>query len=205
MKQLSMICLLAASLSGIATPALMASNLVMNGGFETMNPNNSLLPADWGFTPASSGSDFWVSTWYPHSGTNAANFAGQSLDSIQQTVATNAGQSYLLSFFLDVDSAGAANDFRAYWDGTVVSDLSSSNVVEGAYKEYSAVVLGTGSDVLQFKGYDASLVGHADHLDDVSLTASAATAPEPASLWLLAVALLGFLPWRRLASRRSLQ
>ena len=75
-----------------------AAELVQNGGFETGNFNV------WTVTPASSGSLLAVngSLRYPHTGTYAASFGavGTQDDSISQTLATVAGQSYTFSFWL---------------------------------------------------------------------------------------------------------
>ena len=201
MKKFSMFCLMTFCLGAGTVPSLKADNLVINGGFETLD-STGLLPTNWTFTPASTGSDFWVSNWYPHSGNNAANFAGLNFDSISQTISTTPGQWYRLSFLLDVDAGSANNDFRAYWNGNLVQEIMSPPTAQGVYTEYSAVVKGTGSDLLQFQGYDATSVGHADHLDDVSLAATVSEAPEPASLWLSVLALLGLCVWRGAGSLR---
>ena len=195
MKKFSMFCLMTFCLGAGTVPSLKADNLVINGGFETLD-STGLLPTNWTFTPASTGSDFWVSNWYPHSGNNAANFAGLNFDSISQTISTKPGQLYLLSFMLDVDSGSAKNDFRAYWDGSLVQEISAPPTLQGVYTGYSVVVKGTGSDSLLFQGYDATSVGHANHLDDVSLTTMASNVPEPASLWLSVVALFGLCIWK---------
>jgi hypothetical protein len=203
MKMFSTVSTIAFCLGCLLSPAAKGDNLVTNGGFET---TSGLLPADWLFTPAASGTDFWVSNWHPYSGNNAANFAGTNFDAIQQTVSTKAGQSYLLTFMLDVDADGGANDFRALWDGNVVQDISSGSVTEGVYTEYSAVVTGTGSDVLELMAYDAAPIGHADHLDDISLCSitpeQSTVTPEPAPLWLSAIALIGLFVFRQVALRR---
>ena len=70
--------------------------LVKNGGFEKGTFS------DWTTVAASSGSDFYVTSFYPHSDTYNALFAagGQYDDSIKQPLATVPGQSYKIDFWL---------------------------------------------------------------------------------------------------------
>ena len=92
-----------------------AAELVQNGGFETSTFSS------WTATPASSGSIFGVSTTNPHTGIYAAYFGatGTQDDSISQTLATVAGQSYTFSFWLAHPYANSTpNDFTVSWNGT---------------------------------------------------------------------------------------
>src|SRR5215469_8815471 len=95
-----------------------AGNLVKNCGFETGDFSG------WTATAATSNSNFFVSTFAPHSGNFQAVFAasGPTDDSISQVLSTTAGRSFDLSFFLQVVNGAPAGeaDFSASWDGKKV-------------------------------------------------------------------------------------
>src|SRR5260370_38923994 len=135
---------------------LKADNLVQTPGFESIDSSSGFdLPAAWSMVNAASGSDFWVSAWDPHSGIDAMHFGGTtplSYDSIEQTLTTTPGQTYALSFWLDIDSGGvSSNDFQAYWNGGLIQDVQSGSATVGNYVEYFGSVTGTGSDLLNFQ------------------------------------------------------
>jgi len=159
-----------------------SSNLVLNCGFETGTF------AHWTTTPAASGSDFGiVSGVEANSGSYAAAFGavGSLDDSISQTLTTSAGGTYTVSFYLTNSSSpstGQAN-FYAYWDGTQIFSASGSAF---PYTQFSFTETGVGSDTLTFAGLQ---VPAWYYLDDVVVTS--ASVPEPNTLSLLAVGLLG--------------
>ena len=90
---------------------------------------------------------------------------------LSQTIATTAGQTYTLSFWLNMQD-GSANNFSALWDGQAV--LSLTNVVNSSgYTEYTYVVTATSStSTLEF-----SAAGSPWFVDNVSLTATVPTPP----------------------------
>ena len=100
----------------IVVTASFASELVVNGGFETGNFTG------WTTLPALSGSDFYVTSFYPHSDTYNALFAagGQYDDSIMQSLPTVPGQSYKIEFWLAHPYSDSSNDFTASWDGSPI-------------------------------------------------------------------------------------
>ncbi len=163
----------------IAFTALLSSpsraNYVVNGGFETGNFSG------WTTVPASSGSDFGVSTTDPRSGSYAAYFGGTSAgnyDGIYQNLATGAG-TFDLDFWL-ANNGGGSNDFQVYWGGSLV--LNISNASSFGYTEYTFDLSTTSSSTqLLFQGYQ---VPSFFRLDDVSVT-YLASVPEPSSLVLL--------------------
>lgn len=167
------------SLAGLAK----ADTLVVNGGFETGDFSG------WTTYPAPDfASYFGVDNSNPHSGTYAAYFGASPLafDGIGQTLQTVANQQYMISFWLDIDSEGdPSNNFQALWNGIVVADITSQTANEGNYMQYTASVIGTGSDSLRLQGFNGASF---DYLDDVSV---AVATPEPASLLLSGLALLG--------------
>jgi hypothetical protein len=94
---------------------------------------------------------------------------------ISQTVATTAGQTYTLSFWLQNEASGP-NDFSAIWNGQTL--LSLTNQAAFGYTEHTYTVTATSSStVLEFSArQDPS---HWD-LDNISLTATGtASAPLP--------------------------
>ena len=101
-----------------------AAELVQNGGFETGNFSS------WTVTPASVGSLIAVNTVDPHTGSYAAAFGAVSTqdDTIAQTLATVAGQSYSISFWLAHPYNTTANDFHVFWGGSqIVSTNGAAN------------------------------------------------------------------------------
>ena len=61
---------------------------------------------------------------------------------LSQTIATTAGKTYTLSFWLQNEAAGA-NDFKATWNGQTL--LSLTNAAQSGYKQYTYSVTATGS------------------------------------------------------------
>jgi len=171
----------------VAGTALQADNLVLNGGFETGDFT------DWTISNASNGSLLTVTPFVSHSGQYSAAFGATEweFDAIRQSLSTAAGKTYVLSYWVNADTQGQpSNDFQAYWNGALLQDLHSLDRGDGTFAEYSASVTGTGTDVLEFVGYNAA---SNDYLDDVSVAtapSAPASAPEPASVALLATALL---------------
>ena len=67
---------------------------------------------------------------------------------LSQTIATTAGKTYTLSFWLQNDAPGA-NDFKALWNGQTL--LSFTNAANFGYKQYTYTVTATtSSSTLQF-------------------------------------------------------
>ena len=108
-----------------------------------------------------------------------------SVGTISQTIATVAGQTYNISFWLRADGR-TPNLFSADWDGSSLTSIA--NTAGFAYTEFNFSRLATsGSTVLSFGfQHDPAFF----RLDNVSVTAATAAVPEP-STW--AMMLLGFL------------
>jgi len=186
---------------GAAAPAGAAPiNLVTNGGFEA-GPVGSSTPIGWTFTPASDGGSFAgvnFSGEGPHSGNNYYSYGavGNAFDSISQAIPTTGpAQKYTISYWVSLGfSAGPPDEFRALWNGTVLSDLKPAIFDSFGYTEFTFTVFGSAgaTTTLTFQG-----INNPDwfNLDDVSVIA----VPEPASLTLFGIGAAGLLGygWRK--------
>jgi hypothetical protein len=165
------------------------ASLIVNGGFETGDFT--------GWTKGAVSYPQSIVTVPVNSGTYAAQIAGYSYgpDTLSQTVATTAGQTYTLSFARYQALRGSEPSLTVTWDGKTV--FSEPNPVVGnVYQTFSVNVVGTGSDLLVFTSVND--LGYT-YLDDVSLNPASAT-PEPSTLVLVGMAgvsLAGCGLWRR--------
>ncbi len=161
------------------------AELVTNGGFETGNFSGWTQVGNTGFTGVNGGS--------ANSGSFGAFFGPiGSTGGITQTLATTAGASYQVSFWL-LSDGGTPNVFNFNWDGGA-SELSFSNLGAQGFTQYVFTLMASGAaTTIQFDFQDnpGFLL-----FDDVSVNAAV---PEPGSLALagLALAMVG------LASRRK--
>ena len=166
------------------------ADTITNPGFETGDFTGWALSGDTSFT--------LVDNFSPHSGSFGA-FLGTSAGtpgstgSITQTLATTAGVSYDIEFW--VNTAVRPNFFSVSFDGIVLDSLiditTSSSIQPPFYKlfSYTALASSPSTDlVFTFRhdpwGWD---------LDDVSVT----PVPEPGSLRLFAGGLIMLLALRR--------
>jgi hypothetical protein len=181
---------IAAAISGTAMLSIgtaQAVPLIVNGGFETGDFT--------GWTTAGTSYPVYIVTSPVESGTYAAQIAGYSYnpDTLSQTVADTAGQSYVLSFSRYVNDGAPIVSLNVSWNGnSVFSELNPTTV--DIYQTFTFNVVGSGSDALIFtSANDPS----ATFLDNVSLTPTAAT-PLP-STWLMMLSGfvgLGFFAYR---------
>lgn len=162
----------------VATPAGAAS-LVSNGGFETGSFSDWVSTGDTSFSSVSSAAPV------PQSGTYGASFGPfETTGGISQTLATFAGASYILDFWLqaeaDVLGGSDPNSFRATWNGSTVTSLLNSTAFDYMHLTFN-VTATSASTVLGFTFRNDP--GFWD-LDNVAVTA---VVPEPET-W----ALMGF-------------
>jgi hypothetical protein len=203
--------LLAAALF-VAAPLAAQAELIVNGSFEAevINAGSwTVLPSLTGWSAdASSGVELRNAVaGTAHQGanfveldTNGGRFGNTTFDnstnsSIWQTVATQAGQTYDLSWAYSPRSGVAApsNDILVYWNNTLLSTNTGSGVgnPNHVWTVFKIQVSGTGSDTLRFAaGGAADSLGGS--LDSVSMTAAV---PEPGTyvLMLVGLAAVGFM------------
>lgn len=203
----------------VAAPLAAHANLIVNGGFEADVQASASWTVLAGLTgwqaDASSGVELRNAlAGLAHDGanyveldTNPGTFGNTTFDNstnsgIWQTVGTQAGSSYELTWFYSPRAgvAASSNDIKVYWNDALLTTSSGDGTAQAGnvWSSFSFTVTGTGSDTLRFAaGGIADRLGGG--LDSVSLVA--APIPEPGSLALMlaGLAAVGFVARRRQA------
>ncbi len=159
---------LAASAITLAATSAHA-NLVQSGDFAGCSGTTC---SGWTFTPAATGSDFGYNTFGNSIGyfpTYAAfGASGPQDDQISQTIATNPGQTYAVSFGVAASSAYSNADFSASFGGNTLLSLSNSQLSTLSPTFYSFIETATSaSTTLTFAG--ANSYGY-NYLSEVNVT-----------------------------------
>ena len=137
-------------------------NLVANGNFATGDFT------DWTLGGNDTSGQIFIDTSAEGGSTYAAGMGSMGADgTISQTIATTAGQTYTLSFWLQNEGSGG-NDFKAIWNGQTL--LSLTNATQSGYTEYTYTVTATSSTTtLEFSAANGPSQWD---LDNISLTAN---------------------------------
>jgi MYXO-CTERM domain-containing protein len=168
-----------------------ATNLLVNGGFETGDFTG------WTLGGVQDGNTFVSnSPNLPYSGNYAAQLGAVGGDNtLSQTFNTVAGQTYDFQFFYLRDG-GLPSDLHVFWNGTDIYDEVNSAAHD--YQQHDFFVTATtASTTIEF---DSRNDPSYDALDNVSVSEAVSAAPEPTTLTLAglnALGLVGFAWWRR--------
>lgn len=175
------------------------ADIVENGGFETGDFSDWTTTGDLKYTGVTSatcpGPGSLPNKCTPYDGNYAAFFdTNTDATGISQSLATVAGDTYTLSYWLNVDASGSGTEGASYtfsWNG--VAFYSSTNVTDvSGFNEYiqTSLLATSTSTTLQFTINDPlDWMG----LDDISVTdnnSGPADTPEPVTIALSGLGLL---------------
>ena len=175
-------------------------SIVTNGGFED------------DMTGWTATGDMSIANTFPHSGGDYAVFADDQTGTLSQTLATQAGQNYIFTFY--ANDFSSKNSINVLWNGATVSGSPTSipgrNL--GDYIGYTFTVAATqATTALEFivKPAGDFIPYTSLRLDDICVTPTGTrvtTTPEPTSFALLALgglALVGLTLRQRRSTLRT--
>lgn len=182
-----------------------ASSLIVNGSFESPDqPTGS-----WGIYSSIPG---WTSTNGIEIRDNAVGTASHGTQFVEldttrnstmsQSIATQAGQQYRLTWDYSprIGQPSSTNGISVFWNEVLLSTITATGGGSNIWTSLTALVVGTGNDVLRFAAVGTS-DSYGGNLDNVGLNA----VPLPAAAWLFGSALIGFGALRRkqLAAKKA--
>lgn len=169
------------------------TNLIINGSFEdpdVASGNWQVFTSITGWSTEGAGVEVRDNkvgtTQFGNQYAELDSHGANSNSSIIQSIVTEIGQSYLLSFYYSprINQSSTTNGISVFWNGSLLQDISANGSSVNVWTLYNFVVTGTGQDTLKFKatGIQDTLGGN---IDNVALNA----VPVPAAAWLFGSAL----------------
>ena len=190
-----------AAVVNLSAQSIQPGSILVNGSFETYggSGNSNIGQGLQGWTIGNAGGiDIVFSTgvvpyyWQAADGNVSLSLAYFGPDSVTQTVTTQPGKTYQLTFSMAAEIYGgpATRTMNVLWNNTVISSPSFQYTGQDpnnmGWTEFSLNVVGTGTDTLSFLATSAGPYGPA--LYNVSLV----LVPEPTAVSLVALGLIGF-------------
>jgi VCBS repeat-containing protein len=139
------------------------STVAVNGGFET-GDLTGWIGSGVHVDPTFIGGEL---------GNYAARLVGSG--SLEQDVATTAGQHYTLSFYVAGDPDASSDSFTAFWDG---SQILAQTDVAGGFTKYTFDVVGDGLHPVSQLVFDFSTDGSGLFVDQISVSPTPGPATE---------------------------
>ncbi len=180
----------------LMAPSAARANLISNGSFESyggsgFNSNIGAGITDW--TISGGGIDIVdQSFWMAAEGETSITLGWVGPATISQTVVTTAGQAYDLSSFMAAEIFGgsALRTMDVLWNGNIVGTPSFAYTGQGpnnmGWTQNNILVVGTGSDLVEFRSTTFDQANYGPALDGVQLNA----VPEPATIAVLGLGIL---------------
>lgn len=186
MRIKTLLIIAAASLLVLCAPMTFAQNLIDNGNFGTGDFTGWTTGGNFEDTEVVSGAFYDYSGGQGGSTYYAVLGPVGSDGTISQTFNDVAGAQYTISFWF-ASVGDDPSDFSVKWDNNTL--LSFTNPDTGAgWTEFTLQEMGTGTDTLTFSFRDDPAYMA---LDNISVTESSSTVPEPSSILLMGSGVLG--------------
>ncbi|MDJ0631108.1 MAG: DUF642 domain-containing protein [Rhodobacter sp.] len=152
---------------------LQGDNLIVNGSFESANqPSGTWSTVQLeGWTNNGYGVEVWGGPFLgetPSDGNILVELdAGHGVDVLSQTVATEEGQEYQLTFSAQQRVEGSGDQIEVWFGGKLIDTITPTD----DWSTYTYTVTGSGGDTLEFREPAGDNNSYGPLLDDVSLYA----------------------------------